>query len=88
MPKMTIARGGAIWFPSRGAIPTAVGVLWPDKAKMDTFEGHFPPNDPNATVLRGKAPPIKVVGNANDGGKWPKPRAKEESHPDLGAAAE
>ena len=88
MPKMTIARGGAIWFPSRGASPAAVGVLWPDKSKMNTFEGHFPPNDPNANVLRGKAAPIKVVGNANDGGKWQKPRSKEEVNKNLGAAAE
>ncbi|MCB2108564.1 MAG: hypothetical protein KDE14_12735 [Rhodobacteraceae bacterium] len=88
MPKMTIARGGAIWFPARAGSPAAVGVLWPDKSKMDTFEGHFPPNDPNATVLRGNAPPVKVAGNANDGGAWPKPRGMDEIIPDIGAAAE
>jgi streptogramin lyase len=90
MPKMTIARGGAIWFPARGDAnsPAALGVLWPDKADMDTFNGNFPPNDPNATVLRGGPPPIAVAGNANDGGQWPKPPGTEYINPELGAAAE
>jgi streptogramin lyase len=90
MPKMTIAQGGAIWFPARGGADSvaALGVLWPDKTEMNTFKASFPPNDPNATVLRGNAAPVKVAGNANDGGQWPKPPGSEFVNPELGAAAE
>ena len=90
MPKMTIARRGAIWFPARGGAGSrvALGVLWPDKSKMNTFQARFPPNDPNATVLRGGAASLEVVGNANDGGQWPKPPGSEFVNPELGAAAE
>ena len=55
---------------------------------MNTFKAYFPPNDPNATVLRGRAMPVVVAGNANDGGDWPKPGESEFVNPELGAAAE
>lgn len=90
MPKMTIAQRGAIWFPARGGADSvaALGVLWPDKTEMNTFKASFPLNDPNATVLRGNAEPVKVAGNANDGGQWPKPPGSKFVNPELGAAAE
>ena len=55
---------------------------------MNTFKASFPPNDPNATVLRGGAAPVKVVGNANDGGQWPKPPGSVFVNPELGAATD
>jgi streptogramin lyase len=90
MPKMTITRDGAVWFPARSHSPASVGVLYPDKAKMKTFAAYFSPNDPNAIAIKGKVAPMKIAGNGNDGspGMPKKAASSDEPHKDLGAAAE
>ena len=41
MPKLEITRDGAVWYNPRSAIRGAVGVLYPDVAKMKGFEARY-----------------------------------------------
>lgn len=41
IPKIEITREGAIWYNPRSALNGAVGVLYPDKSKMTTFEARY-----------------------------------------------
>ncbi len=91
-PKITITRDGAIWFPPRGFAsgggqPTSVAVLYPDKSMMKTFGAYFSDKDPNSNGRKYKGPPTKVTGTGT-AALGPKPSGGDDSHPELGAAAD